>query len=265
MAETLEDLKKKLTIWKDNIEAKGLLVNVNKTKFVCSKQNLSVKSDPVKWPYSICCTGVGSNSIFCQSCNTGFTVSQDDPEVIIGNDKFEVVDSLGYLRGSIGQSGSCFEATTGRVRVALKNFHSLHPLLINGGISLKVRGHAFNACIPSVLLYATEASAVKVDYIHQLVRSDSAMVRWICSTKLRRKIPMYDLKLVWIFQVLKMLYDTTVSVGLVISSVWMKKNGPEKSQILKSMVASLGAAQRKDGLKTLDVTLTNGNYQLLWQ
>ena len=62
-----------------------------------------------------------------------------------------------------------------------------------------------------------------------------------------------------------MLYDTTVSVGLVISSVWMKKNGPEKSQILKSMVASLGAAQRKDGLKTLDVTLTNCSYQLLWQ
>ena len=44
MAETLEDLKKKLTIWKDNIEAKGLRVNVNKTKLVCSKHNSSVKS-----------------------------------------------------------------------------------------------------------------------------------------------------------------------------------------------------------------------------
>ena len=55
MAETLEDLKKKLTIWKDNIEAKGLWVNINKKKLVCSKHNLSVKSDPVKQPYSICC------------------------------------------------------------------------------------------------------------------------------------------------------------------------------------------------------------------
>ena len=48
MVGTLEDLKKKLTIWKDNIEAKGLRVNINKAKFVCSKHNSSVKSDTVK-------------------------------------------------------------------------------------------------------------------------------------------------------------------------------------------------------------------------
>ena len=49
MSETLEDLKNKLTIWKDNIEAKGLRVNDNKTKLVWSTHNSSVKSDPVKW------------------------------------------------------------------------------------------------------------------------------------------------------------------------------------------------------------------------
>ena len=49
-------------------------------------------------------------------------ISQDDPEVIIENDKFEVVDSFRYLGDSIGQSGSCFEATTDRVRAAWKNF-----------------------------------------------------------------------------------------------------------------------------------------------
>ena len=69
MAETLEDLKKKFIIWKDSIQAKGLRVSINKTKLVCSKHNSSVKSDPVKWLCSICCKGVGSNSIFCQSCN----------------------------------------------------------------------------------------------------------------------------------------------------------------------------------------------------
>ena len=40
------------------------------------------------------------------------TISQDDPEVIIGNDRFEVVDSFRYLGDSIGQSGGFFEATT---------------------------------------------------------------------------------------------------------------------------------------------------------
>ena len=69
MAETLEDLKKKLIIWKDNIEAKGLRVNVHKTKLACSKHSLSVESNPVKWLCSICHKGVGISSIFCQSCN----------------------------------------------------------------------------------------------------------------------------------------------------------------------------------------------------
>ena len=60
IAQTLEDLK--LTIRKDNIEAKGLRVNVNKTKLVCCRHNSSVKSDPIKWPCSNCRLAVGSNS-----------------------------------------------------------------------------------------------------------------------------------------------------------------------------------------------------------
>ena len=219
MAETLEDLKKKLTIWKDNIEAKGLRVNVNKTKLVCSKHNSSVKSDPVKWPCNICRKGVSKNSIFCQSCNHWvhkrcskikgrlkadpsfkcdactnniMTISQDDPEVIIGNDKFEAVHSFRYLDDSTGQSGSCFEATTDTVRAAWKNFHSLLPVLTNSRTSLNVKG--YNACIRSVLLCASETWAVKIDDIHRIVRNDNAMVTWICSAKLCEKIPLSDLR-----------------------------------------------------------------------
>ena len=40
------------------------------------------------------------------------TIFQDDPEKIIRNDKFEVVDSFHYLGDSIGQSGGCFDTTT---------------------------------------------------------------------------------------------------------------------------------------------------------
>ena len=80
------------------------------------------------------------------------------------------------------------------VRAAWKNFHSLLPVLTNSGILLKVRGHAYNACIHSVLLYASETWVVKLDDIHQLVRNNNAMVRWICSAKLYAKIPMSDLR-----------------------------------------------------------------------
>ena len=114
---------------------------------------MSVKSDLVKWPCSICLKGVGSNTIFCQSCNHWvhkrcsklkgrlkadpsfkcnvctnniITIFQDDTEVIIGNDKFQLVDYFHYLGDSIGHSGSCVEATTDREqpgRISIVCFH----------------------------------------------------------------------------------------------------------------------------------------------
>ena len=71
--------------------------------------------------------------------------------MIIGNCKFELVDSFCYLGDSIGQSGSCFEATKDRVRAAWKNFHSLLPAQTN-----LAEKHARNVCICSDLLYASE-------------------------------------------------------------------------------------------------------------
>ena len=118
-------------------------------------------------------------SFKCNACTNNMTISKDDPKVIIGNDKFEVVDSFRYLGDSIGQSGSCFEATTNRVRAAWKNFRSLLPVLANSGIWPKVRGHTYNGCIRSVQLYASETWVVEVDGIDGLVRNDNAMVRWI--------------------------------------------------------------------------------------
>ena len=86
--------------------------------------------------------------------------------MIIGIGKFELVGSLCYFGDSVGQSGSCFEAVADRVKVAWKNFHSLLPVLTNSGISLKVRGHAYSACVRSVLQYASETWVVKTDVIH---------------------------------------------------------------------------------------------------
>ena len=68
------------------------------------------------------------------------------------------------------------------------------PVLTYSGISLKVNGHAYNVCIRSVLLYASETWAVKKDAIHRLVRNNNAMVRWVCSATLCEKIPMSDLR-----------------------------------------------------------------------
>ena len=117
----------------------------------CSKIKGRLKSNP---------------SFNCNTCTSSIiAIPQDDPEVIIRNDKYEVVDSFCYLGDSIGLSESCFEATTERVRVVWKNFHSFLLVRTNSGIPLKVW-------------------AVKVDDIHWLVRNDNTI----------KKITMPDLR-----------------------------------------------------------------------
>ena len=221
MAETIEELEQRLGLWKQRLEAKGLRVNMGKTKILCSRHDVKPKVDKSKWPCAVCRKGVGSNSILCRTCNhwvhkrcsgvRGRLV--DDPtfkckvctgvitppvqglaEISIGDEKLEVVDAFCYLGDVTDQTGGCFDATTARVRSAWKNFRELLPVLTNKGISLRARGHAYNACIRSILLYASETWPVKSEDINRLIRSDNAMVRWICSVKLSDRKSMKELR-----------------------------------------------------------------------
>ena len=103
--------------------------------------------------------------------------------MLIGDEKLEVVDAFCYLGDMSDQTGGCFKAITARIDSAWKNFRDL-PVLTNKGISLRLRGHAYNACIRSILLYASETWPAKADDINRLIRTDNSMVRWISSVKL---------------------------------------------------------------------------------
>ena len=67
-AETEEGLKMKLNKWKTEMEAKGLRVNIGKTKIMVSGVNLQTLKDSGEYPCSVCRKGVGSNSIYCAGC-----------------------------------------------------------------------------------------------------------------------------------------------------------------------------------------------------
>ena len=67
-AESKEELPEKFHIWKTGLEAKGLKVNINKTKILHCMGNIKVIGDSGKYPCGVCRTGVGSKSIFCHSC-----------------------------------------------------------------------------------------------------------------------------------------------------------------------------------------------------
>jgi len=63
IAKTEKELIKRLNEWKDNMESKGMRVNMNKTKVMISGE----RQKAVRWPCGVCNKGVGSNSLQCAS------------------------------------------------------------------------------------------------------------------------------------------------------------------------------------------------------
>ena len=69
MAESKELLLERLSLWKGNMEAKGLKVNVGKTKVMHCHAKKGVIQDSGKDPCGMCGKGVRGNSIQCVDCS----------------------------------------------------------------------------------------------------------------------------------------------------------------------------------------------------
>jgi len=69
IAGTEEDLIKRLNEWKNNVENRGMRVNINKTKVMISGERQKPVQNAARWPCGVCGRGVGSNSIECTSCH----------------------------------------------------------------------------------------------------------------------------------------------------------------------------------------------------
>ena len=68
LAETENKLKEKLERWQKEMEAKGLRVNMGKTKIMHCQVKYGQAENSGKWPCGICKKGVEDNSIQCTAC-----------------------------------------------------------------------------------------------------------------------------------------------------------------------------------------------------
>ena len=57
IAETEEDLIKRLNEWKDFVENRGVRVNMNKIKVLISEERQKVMQKAVRWPCGVCGRG----------------------------------------------------------------------------------------------------------------------------------------------------------------------------------------------------------------
>jgi hypothetical protein len=68
VAGTREQVMVKLSMWREGMEAKGLRVNMGKTKVMRCHVGEGHREATGKYPCGVCAKGVGSNSIECTEC-----------------------------------------------------------------------------------------------------------------------------------------------------------------------------------------------------
>ena len=156
------------------MEKKGLKVNGGKTKIMICSMGLDLLQSSGKFPCSVCRTGVGSNSIFCNGCKhwvhkkcSGLKCLKKNPdyrytrcqgtacpldgrpqkEVQVRPDKLEVVASFCYLGDMLSAAGGCEHSTTTHVKTAWKKFKNLLPVLSSLHLSFKTHGHVYSSCV----------------------------------------------------------------------------------------------------------------------
>ena len=203
--------------WKTEMEAKGLRVNMGKTKIMVSRVTLQTLKDSGKYPCSVCRKGVGSNSIYCAGCShwvhkkcsgvTGSLKSNPDYRcsrckgtarpidgrphnewLLVQDKKLDVVDSFCYLGDTIGAGGGCDLSVITRIRSAWGKFRELLPILTSHALSYITRGQIYSTYIRTVLLYASECWAPNVNDLLKLQRNDRAMIWWTCNVRLKDHI-----------------------------------------------------------------------------
>ena len=68
IADSLEECIRRLLIWKEAMEKKGLRVNAGKTKVVIYGTGQDLLQSSGAYPCAVCRTGAGNNSIYCNGC-----------------------------------------------------------------------------------------------------------------------------------------------------------------------------------------------------
>ena len=203
IAESLEECVRGLLTWKEAIERKGLRVNAGKTKIMICGTGLDLLQSSGEFPCAICCTGMGSNSIFCNGCRhwvhkkcSGLKRLTKDPdyrctwcqgtarplddrpqkEVQVGPDKLEVVASFCYLGDMLSAAGGSELPTTTHVKTAWKKFKLL-PVLSSCYLSFKTHDRVYSSCVRSAMLHASETWPLTKPNLQHLQQNDRAMIR----------------------------------------------------------------------------------------
>jgi len=178
IAETQEVLIKE---WNNNVENRGMRVNMNKTKVMINGERQKPMQKAARWPCGVCGRGVGSHSIQCTSCQNWvhkkcsgikdsmyrYKVMRSficrgclNPVVSTGHTSvdsgasanLDLVDKFCYLGDMLNVDGDADAAVETRIQIGWNKFRQLVPMLTNSDISL-IRSEGCIAVLCEIVCY----------------------------------------------------------------------------------------------------------------
>ena len=193
-------------------------MNLQKTKVMkCTRKAAPKEAD--KDPCVVCGKRVGVNSIRCTLCHywvhgrcsgksgalakavqdfrcrTCKEGGRSEPERFrLEDEELECVGEFPYLEDVLNDGGGVERAVIARVKAAWYKFRSLSGVLCTRGISLKLKGVVYKACVRSVLTYGAETWAVKTESLQRLKATERRMLRLICGVTLKDRINSHEIE-----------------------------------------------------------------------
>ena len=67
-------------------------------------------------------------------------------------------------------------------------------MLTRSGIPLRQKSTVYRSCVQSVMVYASETWAVRVEEEQRMERNENVLLRLMCGVKLKDKVPMVELR-----------------------------------------------------------------------
>ena len=213
MAESREEVLSMFEKWREALEKRGLKVNLGKTKLLVSGKEYEVE-ETGKYPCGVCKTGVGNYSaILCTECNkwchkrcsglrsldgvnnyrcptcvTGRAMVEMDESLVVEGGIIEEVTHFCYLGDLLDRSGGAERAMKTRISAAWSKWRELAGLLTNAGIPLLYRARVYEACVRSVMLYASETWAMTKKMEDFVLKADRRMLRNMAGIRLRDRV-----------------------------------------------------------------------------
>ena len=213
IGETVTEIEERYKQWKRALHAKGLKINVAKTKVMVvdgQKKKRSAKLDPCavcgarvcrnsirctickRWVHKRCSGVKGSlqrveHNFVCRAC-LGRTSDNDNglmTEVVLDGDNLETVSEFCYLGDLVTREGGTEAAVTARISAGWRKFRELSGVLCGRGVSNRLKGILYKTCVRTAMTYGSETWAAKAEDLKRMTTADMRMVRLMAGVRMK--------------------------------------------------------------------------------